>query len=388
MGLKKNTNYPGEVPPEILEVKKVVLDQKTKAVFVILFFGIVFGRAVDFLFPESQKFSLGPFNTIQLIFLFLFVIYIIGFSKKINTELSKKGTNIKEVYNRAGDGSLFEEASAKGKMGLFNIRKTILLLVVIPFCCFMIIFGILALYLVFFKNIDVFLIFGLVALIVSLGVPFLFLFEDKRILAEARRRNKFVETAEKRWRLSKIIYAVMILIALGSSYSLIITNNNFVEGGTLVANGQIVYSNGEVVGDRNFVSDYFADNIYDCLYWAQTINNCSGTLKTDESISGSNFVSALEQRFDNNVQICFVNEDDELTYLNGSVRKKLSLKQADFNFESICMPGPKVNNTIEELSYMSSFDYDKFQSMKNSCTELESCYDSKDLCCIGIFRND
>src|SRR3989344_9667632 len=58
---------------------------------------------------------------------------------------------------------------------------------------------------------------------------FLFWFENKRILNEARRRNQFVDIAEKRWVISKIIYISIILFSLIVSFLLIQGDLNFLE---------------------------------------------------------------------------------------------------------------------------------------------------------------
>jgi len=70
---------------------------------------------------------------------------------------------------------------------------------------------------------------------------FLFWFENKRILNEARRRNQFVDIAEKRWVISKIIYISIILFSLIVSFLLIQGDLNFLEKSIITSNGQVIY---------------------------------------------------------------------------------------------------------------------------------------------------
>src|SRR6185295_15203179 len=95
--------------------------------------------------------------------------------------------------------------------------------------------GILSLQLVFSSGMKQFLLFGLIGLIVGTGVPFLFFFEDKRILNEARRRNQFVARAEKRWEISKKIYILIILTSVLSAFWLIQEDKNFMKKGTMTS---------------------------------------------------------------------------------------------------------------------------------------------------------
>ncbi len=138
--------------------------------------------------------------------------------------------------NARGDAALFEAALVNGKLSLFNAKKIVLFTLLVPFCFIMLVFALLALELVFLKGIGVYLVPGLVALVISLVVPFLFFYEDKRILKEARRRNQFVGTANIRWLISASLFICIIILSLVVVYLLVTTGNNFVALGSLVSN--------------------------------------------------------------------------------------------------------------------------------------------------------
>lgn len=172
----------------------------------------------------------------------IFLLFVILVSTKVNKSLEAKNTNVAKEYNKLGDATLFNYATKTGTLKLFDLRKLILVWIIVPFSCLFLIFGILALHLAVFKQLKQFFPPGMIAVVVSLGVTFLFIFEDKRILDEARRRNQFLFMAEKRWKISKIVYIGMILIAMVSSTILIENNMNFLEKGKLTSNGQTTYS--------------------------------------------------------------------------------------------------------------------------------------------------
>jgi len=143
--------------------------------------------------------------------------------------------------NKSGDEALFAFATRKGHLGIFDIMKAVKFLIIIPFCTLTLAFGLLSLYIVYFRKIEAFTTIGIIAIIVSLGVPFLFFYEDRRILREATRRNMFISIAEKRWLISKFIYLAMIVCALAMSFAYIYTGSEFLEKGVITSNDKVIY---------------------------------------------------------------------------------------------------------------------------------------------------
>jgi hypothetical protein len=237
MFLQNNTNQ-DEVPPIVREETLKLFSGKTMIFGIVIFLGVVLSDTY------SQKLdSIIPYGRyLWILFIFFFLIYVINLSNKINKGLKQKGTDIGREYNKHGDAQLFQSAIKTGRLKIFDFKYTVILLLVNSFCLLFFIFGLLALHLVFFKNIKVFLPLGLIGILVGLGVSFLFVFGDKRILNEARRRNQFVDIAEQRWKITKIIYIIMILISVMITLILIKNNINFLEKGTITSNGQVIYN--------------------------------------------------------------------------------------------------------------------------------------------------
>ncbi len=150
-----------------------------------------------------------------------------------------------DKLNRPGDKSLYSYATQNGDLRIFDPIKTIKLVVLLPFCTFFLTFGLLSLYLVIFKNIDAFLMFGIIGVILGAGVPYLFLYEDKRVLKEAIKINTFVEKAKKRWFVSKIIYASVITLAILLSVIYILTDSQILQRGTITSKGEVIYDGRE-----------------------------------------------------------------------------------------------------------------------------------------------
>lgn len=233
-GHNKNLRY---VPPSVREEYSRVFSGSTKIFGVLLFFSIVLSR--NFSGSLGSVIKYGEY--MWLIFLLLFVFYLIKVSGKINNYLHRKNTDIKTEYNRYGDSQLFNFATRTGTLRLFDSKKLILMFMIIPFSFAGLLFGLLSFHLVFFKGLSQFLPLGSIAILASSGAAFLFLFEDKRILNEAKRRNRFIDVAEKRWGLSKRIYLLLILLSLLGSSILIINDANFLTKGVLESNGRIIY---------------------------------------------------------------------------------------------------------------------------------------------------
>ena len=143
--------------------------------------------------------------------------------------------------NKSGDEALFDFATRNGHLGIFDIMKTVKFLIIIPFCTLTLTFGFLSLYMVYFRKIEAFTTIGTIAIIVSLGVPFLFFYEDRRVLREATRRNMFISIAKKRWLISKLIYLTMIVCALAMSFAYIYTGSKFLEKGVITSGDKIIY---------------------------------------------------------------------------------------------------------------------------------------------------
>lgn len=146
-----------------------------------------------------------------------------------------------DKLNRPGDEALFNYATKNGNLRIFDAKKSCLFIGIVPFCIIALAFGILSLYLVIFENIHAFLFMGIIATAVSLGVPYLFFYEDKRILKEAKRRNQFVPIAEKRWLWSKRLYLIMIFFSLFLVFLYFVTNSKFLQKGVITSNGTIIY---------------------------------------------------------------------------------------------------------------------------------------------------
>ena len=225
------------VPPSVMEESKKILSGSTKAVGVLLFISVIILHSLSTWL--SPIVILGGY--LWLVPLALFLVFVVLISSGLSKSLRNKHTDIKAEYNRYGDSQLFNFATRKGELQLFDIKKTILMCVIVPFSFGGLVFGILAFHLVLFRGITQFLPLGLIALVVCAGVTFLFLFEDKRILNEARRREQFVDIAQKRWMLSKIIYILLILSSLVCALILIMGNENFLTKGVLESSGRVVY---------------------------------------------------------------------------------------------------------------------------------------------------
>lgn len=233
---RRNRNL-NNVPPSIKEEAEKILSGPTKSLGIIIILSTMalyqFSGQLNEWIPFSKLLWLIP--------LALFLVYVIKISSKVDKSLKEKNTSIAQEYNRYGDSQLFNYATKTGNLKLFDLKKIILMCVVLPINLFALTFGILSLHLVFFKEIKQFLPLGLIAIIVSLGVNFLFLFEDKRIFNEAKRRNQFIDAARKRWEVSKVIYVLMILVSATCAFLLIQNNANFLEKGFITSNGQVIY---------------------------------------------------------------------------------------------------------------------------------------------------
>jgi hypothetical protein len=225
------------IPPSVEEESRKVLSGQTKIIGTVIFFAVVlsnnFSNQLNNLIPSGRY--------LWIFFILIFLFYVIKISSKIDKSLKTKNTSIASEYNKYGDSVLFDYATKNGTLGLFDSKKIILMCVIIPSSFLFLTFGILALHLAIFKEIGQFLPLGIIAVIVSVGATFLFWFEDKRILNEARRRNQFIDIAEKRWRISKIIYIAIILFSLICAFILIKNNMNFLEKGVITSNGQTIY---------------------------------------------------------------------------------------------------------------------------------------------------
>ncbi len=225
------------IPPSVEEESRKVLSGQIKIIGTVIFFAVVLSNNFS-----NQLDNLIPFGRfLWIFFILIFLFYIIKISSKIDKSLKIKNTSIALEYNKYGDSVLFDYATKNGTLGLFDSKKIILMCIIIPFSFLFLTFGILALHLAIFKKIGQFLPLGIITVIVSVGVAFLFLFEDKRILNEASRRNQFIDVAEKRWKISKIIYISIILFSLICAFILIKNNMNFLEKGVITSNRQTIY---------------------------------------------------------------------------------------------------------------------------------------------------
>ena len=367
--LRRNRNT--QVPPEVLEASNKVFDIKTKIIGGILFFAIWFGNYFGSFIPFlNERLFSTQLNYFQGLFIFVFLIYVIYVSKKINAELIKKGTNIKDAYNQAGDKAIFERATRNGEFELFNLKEIIFLLVILSFCCFITIFGILALKLVFFKELTAFLAPGLISLGLGLLFPYLVLFAGKRTLSEAKRRNQFVKVAKKKWSISKKIYLAMVCLALIFSYALIITNNNFVEWGDLYSNGALVYTG----------QDYHTDfaNCFEASFGNWQEQSCpinfSGKidiyrlgLQIDNQVKDKALKDWNRVLDDYAVDYCIINKNpevfDNLNFIQGhniSTILKVSCKIGGFNYF------PEDKNLVDYY-----------------CRNHQNCYGDTKICCFG-----
>ncbi len=214
-----------------------VFSLQIKIIVIVIFFSIVLSKAFS-----NKLDNLIPFGRfLWIFFILVFFVCIIKVTSKIDKTLKKKNTNIAAEYNKFGDSLLFDYATKKGTLELFDLKKIISMCLMVSFFLSFFTFGILALHLALFKGLKEFLLFGIIPIIVTTGMSFLFWFEDKRILNEAVRRNKFIDIAKKRWKISKIIYITIVILSLILSFVLIKNNMNFLEKGVITSNGQKIY---------------------------------------------------------------------------------------------------------------------------------------------------
>ncbi len=355
-----------QVPPEVLEESSKVLSGKTKLIGVTLFFSIVILRQVPFFFG-----NLVPFGEyLWIIPILLFLVFVIKISSKINAGLEKKGTNIKDAYNQAGDSALFERATKSGSLKTFSFGEIIFLLAVLSFCCFLLIFGILAFYLVLSKGLTAFLMMSLMAIGLGAIFPYLFLFAGKRVLSEAKRRNKFIDAAKKKWSISKKIYVAMICFALLFSSTLIITEKNFVEWGDLYSNGSLVYTGQEYHTD-------FAD-CFEASFGSWQEQSCPITfsgkidiyrlgLQIDKQVKNKALEDWDRVLDDYAVDYCIVNKNpevfDNLNFIQGhNISTILKVKCNIGGFEYL----PEDKNIVDYY-----------------CRNHQNCYGDTKICCFG-----
>lgn len=195
-------------------------------------------------FMLSFKYSyrldrLIPFGRfLWILFLVLFMFFM---GKTTNKSSRQKNQEMVDELNRQGDESLFNFATRTGKLKIFDLGKGLMFCILVPFFTLIAILGISTLQLAIFEGAKQLYPFGLMAIILSYGVSLFFFFQDKRILNAAKRRNEFVDIAEKRWKLSKIVYISMVLFSL-IVFAVLITNNvNLAKFGVITNGRSVIY---------------------------------------------------------------------------------------------------------------------------------------------------
>jgi hypothetical protein len=223
--MENNQNENLENVPSLVkeEITKYSLT-KIKIIGGIILFLVILSRNYSYKLD-----SLLPFGGyLWIFFVIVFLFYVIFVSKKIDNGLKTKHTSMAEEYNKYGDSMLFECAKRDNKIVFLTTKKMFAIIVLIPGTILFLTFGITSLYTSLFENLKGLLIFGIGFTIISLGT-FLFWFEDKRVLTEAKRRNEFIEQAEKNWKISKYIYISIIFISIILSTFLIMNNMDFLK---------------------------------------------------------------------------------------------------------------------------------------------------------------
>jgi hypothetical protein len=131
---------------------------------------------------------------------------------------------------------------------------------------------------------------------------------------------------------------------------------------------------------------YLDGILSDCLKIDPWINTCTGGMFSNESISQKGILENVSKRFVPTVDLCLVVDSNSLVYTNGIVSPK-SNNTSGYYFESICMPG---NYYVQNDDFLRSKGYDinfeKLAEIKSKCTQIQSCFGSEKICCMGIFR--
>lgn len=336
-----------------------------KYFLLILFFLFVyFGRNNKYLYYGGL-----------LVIILGIIIYSTFKSIQSKKELAKRGVTYNTEYlNKQGDEALFDEAIMRGELKIFNSRKKFLFPIILLFGCGMLVFGILSLYEAFYIGINAFMFFGIVSTILGLGAPFLFLFEDKRILRAAIRRNKFVQIAKKRWFISKLSYSIMIFIAVIVTFFIFNHNPNILEYGSIYSNGRLAYAG---IGYHLDIIQCFESSV---PYWIP--HNCSVVVykintndlrqvldsKIREKIFQVQGVNVSEYGLD----LCLINKNPNLSY----------------NQIWLSSIGDKKTVKLSANCRIGSFDYspDDLSLVEKYCPNYQNCYGYQKTCCIGIFN--
>jgi len=310
---------------------------------------------------------------LYLVPVIFFILIYFGRSNKYI--LAKKGIEYNTKYlNKPGDEALFNEATKNDELKIFNPRKIILYPPILILGCGMLVFGVLSLYESFFMGINSFLMFGIISTILGLGVPFLFLFEDKRILKEAIRRNQFIDSAKKRWLISKISYLVMIFVAAIISFLIMNYNPNILESGSIYSNGKLTYAG---TGFHPGIVRCFESSV---PYW--TSQNCSVFVY---KINTNDLRKVLDTKIRNKIfEVQGVNVSEyglDLCLIN----KNLNLSYNKILLSSI---GSQKTVTLSTSCRVGSFDYSEsdLPLIKEYCPNYQNCYGYQKTCCIGIFN--
>ncbi|MEK6959058.1 MAG: hypothetical protein AABW59_03380 [archaeon] len=351
---------------------------KEAIIGLILFFGIIYGNYISkfSIFFEGQIFK-PILDYFQVLCIILFVVYLALLSRKQRKLAHKSVADVKaemKKLNIAGDGPIFEGALVDNKLTLFDGKKKLLFVLIIPFCFLMLTVGILALHLVFFNGMGVFLVPGFIVTILALGPTFMFFYEDKRILNEARRRNQFVDVAEKRWFLTKAVYVGVIILSLVVAGSLVVSGNNFVARGDLYSGSSLIYAG----------IDYHKD-IADCFessYPGGQLESCNVSingeveiyrllLQVDKQIRAKALRDQNVVLGEYAIDYCLINKNEGISDNFSIIRARNS----SILFEAKCTVGSPFEYLPEDENLMDFY-----------CRNYRNCYGPDKICCLGVFN--